>query len=656
MRKSYIIVAVVLLILVLAPTVSAISFTDLLKKAFKASITGYIAGEQVEDPEASRNIDKCDPSHKVRICHVPPGNPENSRMLCVDKNGWNGHAQHPDDFIITDQDDDGDIDDEDCVIAVLGDDPDDDENPDEYDEDDEDDDEDGQGTPMPSLSLDPDDAADCLVSGSVIITNTGDEEKDDASNVQIIIYPVKNGQFVEDIIYDPEIGDIQNLGSVGAAFTIVLAPAWSSQELGAEVKIRIEVINEDNRPDHNIGRHAHYTLYKSAEPRCDYGSICAEEVCDGLDNDCDGLIDEDITRQCGETDVGACEFGVEICAMGRWQDCEGAVYPDIETCNSLDDDCDGQVDESLVQECGTNTGQCTTGTQTCVDGNWSGCSGTYTSPSEEICDAVDNDCDGQVDEELDCACTNGQTRPCGTDTGVCKAGTQKCSLGVWGECSDAVMPMNETCNGLDDDCDGFIDEDLEQQCGDYFIGACSYGTQTCSEGRWTACSGEVGPAQETCNGLDDDCDGKADESLTKQCGKTAAGICELGVMTCADASWSECEGAIYPELESCDGLDNDCDGLVDENLSLVCGSDVGLCEQGIRHCINSSWNECLGSVTPDQEVCDGLDNDCDGFVDEELTMTCGTDIGECTPGIKTCIDGVWGSCEGTVSPENESCD
>jgi hypothetical protein len=101
--------------------------------------------------------------------------------------------------------------------------------------------------------------------------------------------------------------------------------------------------------------------------------------------------------------------------------------------------------------------------------------------------------------------TAGAVRPCAT---ACGPGSESCLDGYWSGC-DAPVPGVEVCNGVDDDCNGLVDEDLVQPCDD---AACGSGIRVCDAGAWGACEGRV-PRPEVCNGVDDDCNGVVDDGI-----------------------------------------------------------------------------------------------------------------------------------------------
>jgi Putative metal-binding motif len=225
--------------------------------------------------------------------------------------------------------------------------------------------------------------------------------------------------------------------------------------------------------------------------------------------------------------------------------------------------------------------------------------------------------------------------------GQCQPGTQQCQaldldVGEWGECDDETLPQLEVCDGVDNDCNGEVDDGQGvTACG---MGTCAHEVPNCVAGEEQMCDPFDGAQPEICNGEDDDCDGDIDDGLgdgTQTCG---VGACEHDVTGCEGGIIPPCdpfEGAM-PEV--CDDVDNDCDGATDEGLpDLTCG--CGECDHTVPSCINGFPQICDPYDGASPEICDGLDNDCDCIVDEDQgNWTCGEN--ECEVSVPQCIDGV----------------
>ena len=260
---------------------------------------------------------------------------------------------------------------------------------------------------------------------------------------------------------------------------------------------------------------------------------------------------------------------------------------------------------------------------------------------EESCNHEDDDCDGEIDE--------GQLNACD-------------------ECG--IIPA-EACNGYDDDCNGITDEGLIQPCGT----ACGSGYEICDNGNWISCTAPP-VLEEICDGLDNDCDGQIDEELECVCTIQDVGalfpcqenplLCGQGYKTCEcvdpdckTLKMTECFALCYwippmdPSIicdpligmvlaqEKCNNFDEDCDQEIDEDLYSACYTGpestlmVGICEPGQMVCEKGIWGNykdndpdffpyyCKGEVTPQTEICNGLDDDCDGVADwgEEMSDT-----------------------------------
>lgn len=431
----------------------------------------------------------------------------------------------------------------------------------------------------------------------------------------------------------------------------------------------------------------------SDETNCGPGKRCIEgfcqplmfELCDGSDNDLDGEIDEGLLNaclQCGPTPT--------------------------EVCNRLDDDCDGSVDEefeNLDQPCmierGDDAGSI--GLWACDPNGRTEC---VKSPniSEELCDGSDNDLDGMIDEGLEDAepLTCPIRAQCPENV---KRGQQWCEDGqLKNDCTAGDTLPDDSCDGVDDDCDGTLDEDFGAEV------SCGVSEECMRPGRTTCVDGEAGDncnevlgSGESCNNIDDDCDGEIDEVNGMQhnidlpnadklgqacnegvCRATYRHFCQDGVgfIYCTDnVDYVLGQHDPYaPEVAGqrydwCGNGDEDCDGRLDEDSRPNPISCPGSDEEGAYACVNinegseeSAEEEtraiyqylmvgCPGN-TSRPEVCNGVDDDQDGLVDNNVR---GMEM--CCPdgwldepdlsGSDTNCDGLDGHVNGTVFVSEE---
>ncbi len=432
----------------------------------------------------------------------------------------------------------------------------------------------------------------------------------------------------------------------------------------------------------------------------------AAESCNGIDDDCDGLTDSDdpdvtgTSTYYGDADgdgYGGTQFQSTSCEpaagfVANSDDCndlDASAYPGAtESCDSIDNNCDGSIDEGLATTWYADSdsdgfGNANTALSDCEappgyvsDAN--DCNDLDASAypgGTEVCDTSDNDCDGSIDEGVQStwyADSDGDgygDDSVTQETCTAPAGFVSNNL----DCDDTTASTNptswEVCDAVDNDCDGATDEPDAIDTLTFYedIDGDGYGTTSSTTSSCTQPLGYVDNADdcndadsaispsatEVCDGVDNDCNGTADDEVNDGSvyysdidgdgfgnpnNSTSACSQPNGYTTdssdCDDVNANSFPGA----TELCDGSDNDCDGLLDEDDAANTttwyadsdGDGFGDATITTQACDlpsgfvgnNNDCNDLSAADYPSAtETCDGLDNDCDGNTDEGLLGT-----------------------------------
>jgi hypothetical protein len=432
------------------------------------------------------------------------------------------------------------------------------------------------------------------------------------------------------------------------------------------------------------------------------------EVCDGIDNDCDDSIDENLTRQCGTTDIGECKYGVQTCNNGEWSPCVGNVNPQLEICDGLDNNCDGSVDEDFTTEdcealclsaeacqistCDYNPSRSGIGLKCCGD-NYD--ETPYEETETSCADGHDNDCDGLYDiDDADCGCQSdadcdyldndycnidlimhdegkcinstcivetSTIYDCNNDNAVYCSGTKILSDDY--TCQNAVCVVEQTA--IVEECDDGVYCNGIESC---YAGECVAGSAvSCDD--LVECTEDVceeGGGTYFCNHIANDSKCSPNEVCAPVYFPPPSSGCGEILNCTGQPDGTLCDDGVY-----CNGID-ECQGgvCVNVGLPLTCNDNktctLDSCNEAADACIfeeidndgdgfgvcsglNYDCNDSNSSINPAaaEDCANGVDDDCDSFADIE-----DSECFECTPGDNRSCPKQEGVCSGSY----EICD
>ncbi len=425
----------------------------------------------------------------------------------------------------------------------------------------------------------------------------------------------------------------------------------------------------------------------------DAGCVPTPEICDGRDNDCDGVIDgqtvdlEDCTPLVNARVTGCIGQICRYRCQEGWVDQNGDLgtegsdgcergadcLPEEVRCDSVDDDCDGVVDEGCDDD---EDGYCDpamarTDEAACLPNDCDDddpgrspglseiCNGRDDNCAEDVDEGCDDDDDGWCDaalavgEGFEISCPEG-TGDCDDDEPFVYPGAEELCDGLRNDCAEGEFDL-----GCDDDDDGWVDVDLVPVRGPRFDALYPGGENDCDDENPAIYPGAV----EICDGRDNDC--TSNTPLDDGCDDDVDGYCDADLpyvegadvlVTCPNgpADCNDNDDVVFPgRVERCDGIDNDCAGEIDEgcddDLDGHCDANLEfedpapVCTLGFRDCDDNNPN----AYPRHPELCDGADNDCDERTDEDdpdYDHPCPLQEGVCAGSQVSCLDGVPQPC------------